>query len=190
VAALAALAAAGATEAASRFIASRFPTRPAAPDLLFELLPHVPGASYITLVTIAAIVLILAAHLIRTAPGRVPELITVVAVLYTLRAAMIVLTPLAHARDGSLITFPLFENGLFPSGHTAVALLLVWLTKRDEAGIGKVVAMALLPVMIVSMLLSRGHYSIDIVGGALLAYFVWREWTVGRLFDPLRRLVT
>ena len=44
-------------------------------------------------------------------------------------------------------------------------------------------------IVVLGLLLSRSHYSIDIAGGALLAYFVEREWTDGHLFDPLKRLV-
>jgi len=178
------------TEAASRFIVTRFPDRPTAPDLAYELLPHVPEGSYVTLVAIGALVLLFAAYVIRHEAERIPAHITAVALLYLLRAGMTVLTPLAHARNGSLLPFPFFENGLFPSGHTALSVLLILSIDRKDAPRLHHTGTALLAVMIVSMLLSRGHYSIDIAGGALLGYFVWREWTGGHLLEPLRRLVS
>ncbi|MBN2248553.1 MAG: phosphatase PAP2 family protein [Coriobacteriia bacterium] len=190
VAATMAAAAALATEVASRYIITRFPERPTAPDLAYEVLPHIPEGSYVTLVAMAAIIVLYMASVIRHDPGRIPAHITAIALVYLFRAAMTVLTPLAHARDGSLVPFPLFTNGLFPSGHTALALLLLLFIGRKKAPRLHAVGVALFFVMAVSMLFSRGHYSIDIVGGALLGYFVWREWSEGSMFEPLRRLVS
>lgn len=178
-----------ATEAASRFIALVFPDRPTAPDLLYDWLPHTPAASYLTLIAITAMLALFFAHAVRTAPDRLPEYLCVFALMYLLRAPMLVLTPLAAARDGSAIPFPLFVNALFPSGHTALGLLLVLLTDAGRASRLRAVLATFLCVVIVTMLFSRGHYSIDIVGGLLLGYFVSREWADGQLFGPLRRAV-
>jgi membrane-associated phospholipid phosphatase len=183
------VAAAAATEAASRLIALRFPDRPAAPDLLYGMLPHAPAASYVTLAAMTAMLVLFFAYALRTGPRRIPEYLAVLAVMYLLRAPMLVLTPLAAARDGSVLTFPFFVNALFPSGHTALALLLVLLTDAGLAPRLHAAQVVLLAVVIATMLFSRGHYSIDIVGGLLLGYFVSREWKDGRLFGPLKRLV-
>jgi len=189
IAAAMAVAAAITTEAASRTIVTRFPDRPAAPDIAYEVLPYVPAASYLTLVTLGALLLMLGVWLIRHRPGHVPEYVSLVSLMYLLRAALTVLTPLAQDRPGSVLPFPLFQNGLFPSGHTAVALLLLLLVGRRNAPHMHAAAVTLLAVMVITMLISRGHYSIDIAGGALLAYFVWREWSDGGLFGPLRDAV-
>ena len=47
---------------------------------------------------------------------------------------------------------------------------------------------AMVAVMIAGLLLAHGHYSIDIVGGLLLAYFVATVWRTGRLFAPIARI--
>ena len=183
------LSAAVATELASRFVAHRFPDRPVAPDISYAILPHIPWASYVTLAAIALVIVVSAVYVMRDEPELIPSHVTAISLMYLLRAAMTTLTPLAHARDGSAIPFPLFGNGLFPSGHTALALLLILLIGRRLHPRLRTAAVVLLGVMMVSMLYSRGHYSIDLAGGALLGYFVWREWTDGRLLEPLRRLV-
>jgi membrane-associated phospholipid phosphatase len=185
-----ALAAAVATEAASRVIVSDFADRPVAPDLLFRLLPQVPQASYVTLVAMAAMLTLFALYAIRCESHRLPEFIAVIAVMYMLRAPLLVLTPLAADRASSLVTFPLFVYGLFPSGHTALAVLLVAFTDRKLAPGVHIAQIALAWVVVIGMLLSRVHYSIDIAGGLLLAYFIGREWERGTLFAPLKRLVT
>lgn len=184
-----AVAAVVATEAASRAIASLFPDRPAAPDIAYQVLPHVPAASYLTLMAIGTVLLMAGIWVMRHRPTQIPEYVASVSLMYVLRAALTVLTPLAHARTDSVLPFPLFENGLFPSGHTAVAMLLLLLIGRRDAPRLHAVGLTLLAVMVVTMLVSRGHYSIDIAGGALLAYFVWREWSDGGLFGSLRDAV-
>ncbi len=184
------LAAAAAAEGASRLIAVRFPGRPAAPDLLYGWLPHTPAASYVTLAAMSAMLVLFLVRTLRSSPGRLPEYLTVLALMYLLRAPMLVLTPLAAARDGSVLAFPLFVNGLFPSGHTALAFMLARLTDAKKSPGLHAVQVALLGVVIVTMLLSRDHYSIDIIGGLLLGYFVSHEWSTGHLFSPLKHLVT
>ena len=43
-------------------------------------------------------------------------------------------------------------------------------------------------LMSAGLVLAQGHYSIDVVGGLLLAYFVVHTWRCGRLFEPLSRV--
>ena len=184
-----ALAAGAATETASRLIAASFPDRPWAPDLLHNLLPHIPAASYLTLGALGAALALFALYCARHGRDRMPEFLALVAVMYLLRAGISVLTPLAVARTDAVLSFPLFGNVLFPSGHTALAYLLTRLTDRERAPGLRAAQTVLLGVIMVTMLLSRGHYSIDLAGGLLLGYFVSREWAEGRLFGPIRRLV-
>ena len=105
-----------------------------------------------------------------------------------MRAVVIVLTPLAHAR-GVAPAFPLFQNGMFFSGHTAAVMLFAMLTDPARAPGLRRLQFVLLGTVIVALLISRGHYTIDIVGGALVAYFIEHEWRCGSLFDPVKRLV-
>lgn len=183
------LIAGAATEAASRLIGARFPGRPWAPDLLHTLLPHIPAASYITLGALGVALALFAVYCARHGRECMPEFITLAAVMYLLRAGISVLTPLAVARDHAVLSFPLFGNVLFPSGHTALAYLLTRLTDRERAPGLHAAQALLLGVIMVTMLFSRGHYSVDIAGGLLLGYFVSREWAEGRLFGQLRRAV-
>ena len=48
---------------------------------------------------------------------------------------------------------------------------------------------SMVALMIAGLLLAHGHYSIDIVGGLLLAYFVATVWRHGTLFSPIRHAV-
>jgi membrane-associated phospholipid phosphatase len=128
-------------------------------------------------------------YALRYAPDEVPEYLAVLAIMYLFRAVLIVLTPLAHARGEGPPAFPLFQNGMFPSGHTAAALLFAWMTDARRAPRLRRAQYVLLAVVVVCLVISHGHYSIDIVGGALLAYFVHREWTSGTLFATVKRFM-
>lgn len=184
------VAAGAATEAASRLIAASYPDRPWAPDLFHSLLPHIPAASYVTLAALGVALALFALYCERYGRECMPEFIALVAVMYVLRAGISILTPLAVARTEAALTFPLFGNVLFPSGHTALAYLLTRLTDRTRAPGLRTAQIALLGVIMVTMLLSRGHYSIDLAGGLLLGYFVNSEWKTDGLFGPIKRLVT
>ncbi|MHB1476830.1 MAG: phosphatase PAP2-related protein [Coriobacteriia bacterium] len=78
---------------------------------------------------------------------------------------------------------------MFPSGHMAAVLILVLLTSASRAPALHRVQILLATLELTGLILAHGHYSIDVVGGMLLAYFVVHVWTEGRLFDPLKRLI-
>lgn len=173
---------------ASWFIAARFPDRPMPRDLLLDALPYVKASQYVADAAVLLAMTALAVHLWRAAPRELPGVVTVFALAYLLRAALIVLTPLASPHGGGAFGFMPPQVGMFPSGHSANAMLCVLLVRTDRSRAFKAVVFSLAVAEWVALLLSRGHYSIDIAGGLLLAYFVWAEWTRGRLFDPLKHL--
>jgi len=173
--------------AGNRLIITQFPDRPRPRDALFELLPYVSDARYLTAFALAAAFALFAVYAIRRVPAEIPRFVAVFAIMYLLRAAIMVLTPLASAHGEGPFVFTLAQYGMFPSGHTAAAVLLVLYTDRALAPRLKVVLATLAVTVTVGFLLSHGHYSIDLVGGFLLAYFVEREWAGGSLFGPVKR---
>jgi len=181
--------AAVATEGASRFVGTLLAEAPRARDTVLHALPYLLEARYVTTAAMAAGVLLFVWYAVRIAPDEAADAVAVVALMYLLRAILMVLTPLASPRAEDVWMLPVFTHGMFPSGHTAVALLFASLTDVDRAPRLRRVQQALAATVVVTLLLSRGHYSIDIAGGALLAYFVRREWTDGRAFAAVRRLV-
>jgi membrane-associated phospholipid phosphatase len=177
------------TEGASWFLQWRYPDRPVAPDLLLDALPYIEPARLLTSAAIFAAVVLFAIHAWRHEPQRIPDFVAMLAVMYLMRSVLLVLTPLANARDGLPAQFPLFQYGMFPSGHTAVVVLCaMWVDRRTAPGV-KRVAVSLALVVCLGLLLAHSHYAIDIAGGALLAYFVDREWRQGWLLEPVKRLV-
>jgi len=91
-----------------------------------------------------------------------------------LRSIFIILTPFGHPRNGiptqSIFKgFSRYELGVFPSGHTGSVFLEFTFSK----GIYKKIILFLLCLVIISMFLARGHYSIDILSGLIFSYAVY-----------------
>ena len=107
--------------------------------------------------------------------------------MYLLRAGIMVLTPLAPAQGEGPFLFSPQQYGMFPSGHVAALTLLAMLTPADRPRL-RTLQRVLVAVMAAALVLAHGHYSIDVVGGLLLAYFVVHTWRCGRLFEPLSRV--
>lgn len=172
----------------NRLILTMFPDRPYPRDLLFELLPYVEWTRYLTVIALVAGFSLFLYYAIRREPGRIPAFTAIFALMYLFRAAMIVLTPLGSAQGEGAFVFDVQQYGMFPSGHMAASLILVLLTSAERAPVLHRVQALLAVLQLAGLVLAHGHYSIDVVGGALLAYFVVHVWTDGTLFDPLKRL--
>jgi membrane-associated phospholipid phosphatase len=186
------LAALIASRLASGFIAVRFPGRPMPPDLLFDTLPYVSWMQYVTDLALLTEVALLFAYVFRGHLRRLPEMLAMFGIMELLRAFIITLTPLAGPLGNGAFhgIVRATQNGEFPSGHAASALLFFLFVDPDEApGLRRVMGV-LATVVCLAMLLSHGHYSMDIVGGLLLSYFVYHEYCEGRLFDWLKPYVT
>jgi len=97
-------------------------------------------------------------------------------IMYILRAISMVVTPLAQIQDplvngSNPVLAPIFYNGMFFSGHTGLTFLIYFLDKGDNK-ILKKTKLVIAILVAISLVLSHSHYSIDIIGGFLVAYFV------------------
>ena len=172
----------------SELIQSRYPDRPKPPDLLFDLLPHWPSWQLVVEALYVGGAILLGVYVFRHAIRRIPEIIAVYGLMEIGRALTMVLTPLAAPYDEAThIGIEGVRNwGEFPSGHAATFLLYYLLIdERVSPRIKKVLAW-MLAAEIVALLVSHSHYSIDIVGGLLLGYWVYHEYFDGRLFGWLK----
>ncbi|MCX6333594.1 MAG: phosphatase PAP2 family protein [Bacteroidia bacterium] len=106
--------------------------------------------------------------------GRMPYFFLLCGIFYIIRALFVVLTPLGNPSDfnGSdpfFKGFCKYELGVFPSGHVGNSFLLLLLV-NDK--IYRYILAACLAVIIVALILSHCHYSIDILAGFLFAYAI------------------
>lgn len=178
------LLAAAATVLGNQLIVSRFADAARPHDLLFELLPYVGPAKWLTVVALVIGFGLFVFGVLRRNLSRTPAVLAPFALMYLLRALIMVLTPLAPAQGEGPFVFEVQQYGMFPSGHVGVAVLLAMLTPADRRWERRT-QWAMVALMVAGMLLARGHYSIDIVGGMLLSYFVVHVWQSGRLFAPI-----
>lgn len=184
------LATAGAASlASSLFIAARYPDRPTPRDTLFELLPYSVDARYLMSVALILAVALFLAHAFFAVPDQLPRFFAVFGLMYLFRAVLMSLTPLANAHGEGSFVFPVVQNGMFPSGHAAATLLFVLLTDPKRAPWLRRLLLVLAAFVWLTLIIGHGHYSIDVAGGLLLAYFCEREWSRGTLFAPLQRAV-
>jgi len=172
----------------NRLILSEFADRPRPRDLLFELLPYVGWTRYLTVVALVIGFSVFVYYVLRYEPTRIPAFSAIFSLMYLFRAAFMVLTPLASSQGEGPFVFRTQQYGMFPSGHIAASLILVLLTSAELAPGLRTVQWALLLMQATGLVLAHGHYSIDLVGGLLLSYFVVTVWHHGRLFEPIKRL--
>ena len=174
--------------AGNRLILSQFPDRPRPRDLLFEVLPYVAWTRYLTVAALVIGFSLFFYYVLRYEAGRIPAFAAIFALMYLFRAAIMILTPLASAQGEEPFVFAMQQYGMFPSGHMAASLILVLLTSAALAPGLRIAQWVMAVTEGAGLVLAHGHYSIDVVGGLLLAYFVVQVWTKGKLFDPIKRL--
>lgn len=156
-------------------IRSHFPTRLILQDYLFDITPHVPSLSYladgIIAFSFALVLLILSAGKLQ----RISQFAFAFGCMLFFRSILNFLTPIGDP-GGDTEIYGFLERkplvGMFPSGHIAALNLEYWLVK--SWGVGKKWEWLLLGFIVleaIALILTRGHYSIDIAGGIALGYF-------------------
>lgn len=160
-----------------------YPDRPKPPDLLFDILPYAAWPQYLTDIALLVALGLLLFYALDGRTREIPKMVALFAIMELLRAVINLLTPLAGplgngAHYGFIHTI---QNGEFPSGHAASVFLCFLLVDREEAPRVRLALGVCLVVEVVALLVSHGHYSIDIVGGLLLSYFVY-NWFGPKVF--------
>lgn len=161
----------------SFIIQKYFPDRAAPPDLLFKITHYVGWTQYLTDIANIFSFILMICYLIRYAKNDANFIILNYALAYALRSVLIVLTPLGGALGNNMyygIT-TIQQFGAFPSGHTIMVALTYMLISKEKSSSFKNLALASVIIEVISLILSRGHYSIDIVGAFLVCYFVVNE---------------
>jgi membrane-associated phospholipid phosphatase len=162
---------------ANTLIQWMYPDRPIVPDIVFSLTPEIPWLAYTTDPILAAAFALFLVQALKIDRERFPYYIFSIAVLYFSRAFLMVLTPLGRPTGnldsyGILSFTGILQHGMFPSGHQMLISLCWFLIDGTEVPRLKRAAGVLTALEAIALLLSRGHYSIDIVGGVLVSWFI------------------
>jgi hypothetical protein len=104
----------------------------------------------------------------------IPYFLLLIGIFQIVRGFFIVLTPFGNPAgfDGTGWPFNGFtdiELGVYPSGHTGVAFIYFLLVKAKPY---RYILLFSVLVIIISLFLSRGHYTIDILSGIFFAYAI------------------
>ncbi len=168
----------------SAAIQSLFPDRLPIYDTLFHILPYIPWTQYFSDLANIFSVIILALYIFPRRWRELPFVLLVIGVSYLARGILILLNPFGGPL-GNIATYGLtsiHQYGQFPSGHVMLVVLIFFFIDGNEQPILKRLALLSCFVEVAALLTSHGHYSIDIVGGFLVAYFTSHAL---RTFKPL-----
>jgi len=154
------------TYLASKYIAKHFQSPPIVRDLIWEKLPYLPILWLSEILMILSIIYMVV-WAVQHDLFSLPYAIILYSVFHLLRAGLIILTPLGfpYTYTGIFQTGKdsVFLYGAFPSGHLSLPYLTFMITKNK-------IALILTILVALTLLVSRGHYSIDLIGTLLLTY--------------------
>lgn len=149
--------------------------RPAPVDLIHDITPYIQPLEYVSDIALVLMILIFVYYLIKYKDIEGPFHFINIATIYVIRSVLNLVTPLGkplgnNSSHGILKDY-MIQYGMFPSGHIGLTFYLFLAIDSKYKKI-KWVMLALFIVELVSMSLSRGHFSIDIFGAMILAYAV------------------
>jgi len=149
-------------------------TLPMLSDLILDNIPFVDVSLFYDLLSLSAFILMGAYIVYKNEYRSLPFYLLVCGIFYITRGVFIVLTPfgnppLFNGSEGPFNGFSKFELGVYPSGHVGSAFLFLLLIKDK---LFKWLLSICLVLIIITLLLARGHYSIDIFSGLFFAYAI------------------
>jgi membrane-associated phospholipid phosphatase len=149
-------------------------TLPMLSDLILDNLPVLNVALYYDIFALIPLFLVLVYVIHKKDYERIPFIILMSALFYMVRGVFIVLTPFGNppmfnGSDPLFNGFSKYDLGVYPSGH-AGNVFLMYLLVKDK--LYKWSILICLVIVIVTLFLAHGHYSIDILSGLFFAYAI------------------
>ena len=143
-------------------------------DFILSKLPYYDVSFLYDLFSMLALVIFIIYTIHKKQYSRLPFILFCIGIFQILRGVFIILTPFVNhlGFEGAQSVFKGFskyELGVFPSGHTEVSVMYAFLSKGIYRWILAIITFGI----ILSLLFSRGHYSIDILSGLLFAYAIY-----------------
>jgi len=149
-------------------------TLPMLNDLILDNIPSLDVALYYDIFALLPIIFVIIYVVHKKAYDRIPFIIMMSGLFYIVRGIFIVLTPFGNppafsGSDPLFNGFSKYDLGVYPSGHAGNVFLLFLLVKDT---LYKWMIMVCLILVIVTLFLAHGHYSIDILSGLFFAYAI------------------
>jgi hypothetical protein len=149
-------------------------TLPMLSDLILDNLPVLNVALYYDIFALLPLIVVLIYVVHKKDYNRIPFIIMMSALFYIVRGIFIVLTPFGNppmfsGSDPLFNGFSKYDLGVYPSGH-AGNVFLMFLLVKDR--VYKWIILTCLVIVIITLFLAHGHYSIDIFSGLFFAYAI------------------
>jgi len=149
-------------------------TLPMLSDLILDNLPVIDVSIFYDLFCLIVFAAVAIYIIHKNDYNRLPYILLLCGIFFIIRGIFIVLTPFGNPPEfnGS---YPLFngfskyELGVYPSGHVGNSFLLLLLV-NDK--VYRYILAFCLAIIVLSLFLAHGHYSIDILSGFLFAYAI------------------
>lgn len=143
-------------------------------DLILDNLPHADVSILYDIFCMIPVILVVIYIIHRKDYNRIPFFLVLSGIFYVVRGAFIVLTPFGNppmftGSDPLFSGFSHYELGVYPSGHTGHVFLMYLLVNDRKY---RRIIMACLVIVVASLFISHGHYSIDILSGLLFSYAI------------------
>jgi membrane-associated phospholipid phosphatase len=149
-------------------------TLPMLSDLILDNIPYMDVAFYYDVGSLLSVFAVVMYIVVKKEVKRFPYFLILIGIFYIVRGIFIVLTPfgnppLFNGTGAPFNGFSKYELGVYPSGHVGNAVIF-FLLARDK--FFKWLLLAIVIFIIITLLLARGHYSIDIFSGWFFAYAI------------------
>lgn len=178
------------------FIADRVvPSFPSVHDVALNVLPRLDLFLVGELFFVASLIFF-AIIFFRERPSDLPYLLAMLGLLYAARGVFLLLLPIgapfdAPALDERFVFYPYASHAYFPGGHVGILFLM---SRSIQHRLFRPMLLAATVLFGFGTMLTRAHYTVDVLGGLLLAYGVeaWSSRHLGWLLparDPKRGAV-
>jgi hypothetical protein len=149
-------------------------TLPMLSDLILDRLPVLNVSLYYDIFALIPIILVLIYIVHKKDFNRIPVFLLMSGLFYIVRGVFIVLTPFGNppmfnGSDPLFNGFAKYDLGVYPSGHVGNVFLMFLLVK--DKGYKWAILICLILVMI-TLFLAHGHYSIDMLSGLFFSYAI------------------
>lgn len=145
---------------------------PVLSDLILDSLPLFKWAYIYNIFSTLATIAFLAYIIKKEKYNELPFYLFLIGILYIIRGIFITLTPLGNpveAYNPIMISFSKLRVGVYPSGHTGISFLFFLLSDGKYKKFIGICCM----LIIVFLLLAKGHYSIDIFSALIFSYAIY-----------------
>lgn len=149
-------------------------TLPMLSDMILDNLPVIDLSLMYDLSCIVIYLVVLIYIIHKNDQNRFPYIILLCGIFFIIRGIFIVLTPFGNppefmGSDPLFLGFSKYELGVYPSGHVGNSFMLLLLVNDKTY---KYIIGFFILVIVFSLFLSHGHYSIDMLSGFFFAYAI------------------